>query len=219
MRKRLASIEVADQLDIAFSKIDETGARLDKLKKAYNDTANEMSQISYDQIQKATTPPPAPAAAPAVPPMPAPPLPTGYSVTGEVSSEKPLPPRPRVPRPDPRPAKVAPPPVPKAAPPKPTTSGRFYIQLTGAENPEGLRQLRDKLGKVGRVVDSGRGTASSPGAEWVEVAVRADTAEVIAALKEVELKERVEKIIEVKPGEGRLLARQLDIFHLKRSHE
>jgi hypothetical protein len=93
-------------------------------------------------------------------------------------------------------------------------SGRFYIQLGNTKDAAALTEARDQIAKCGRVVDSGKGTASDPDASWLEVAVRlGDTESFLGKLGDV--KDRVEKLIAVEPGEGRTQAKQLDLFHSK----
>lgn len=181
-----------EPLQAAFALLDETSAKLDTLKAAFNSTVKEA-----DGLKKAVTP-----------------IPfdrkklneSGRYSAQKLDSERPFAVKPRVPRP-----------TPKLAPAPPAhTSGRFYIQIPEGASNEVLREFREQLSQLGRVVDSGRGTAANPKAGWVELAVRdTDTPALIAKLREKALEERVEKVIEVEPGEGRLQARQLDLFRLK----
>jgi hypothetical protein len=91
--------------------------------------------------------------------------------------------------------------------------GRFYLQITNAKEPMALHEMREQVSKLGRVVDSGCGTASDPEAGWLEVVVCAeDTASFIVQLDGLDVKDRVEKCIEVAFGEGRVQSKQLDLL-------
>lgn len=186
----------------AFNQLDLFKGRLDTLKQTFNETAKELGSF----------PPPPPkvvngGGGPRPQPLPALPRIAGrYSVSSPTEAEV-----------------VdlehghytAPTRLSQDGPPR-TRSGRFYLQLANANNAEELRKVREEVAKVGRVVDSGQGTASDPEAGWMEVAVRADdTGSFVIKLEELEVKDRVEKLIEVSPGEGRLQARQLDLFRKK----
>jgi hypothetical protein len=206
-KRRGEESEKADTaLAEACAQLDLFSGRLDTLKRTFNETAKELGSF----------PPPKFAAngaglGPQPQPRPAP-SPTGrYSVNDPtapevVDLEHHLRPLPRL---------AAAPAALEVGPPR-TRSGRFYLQLANANSADELRKVRDTVSKVGRIVDSGQGTASDPEAGWMEVAVRADdTGSFVVKLEELEVKSRVEKLIEVSPGEGRLQARQLDLFRKK----
>ena len=207
--KRMRAVE-AESADTAreqvMAQLDLFSSRLDLLKRAYNDVAKEL------------------AAMPSAPSEPDADVDVDFDDKwDEVTPVRVVAtPGPVVPRPDPRPGRYAiqnpvdPQPIRLVTPPKPehrTKSGRFYLQLSGANNPEELRKVREDVSKHGRIVDSGCGTASDPQAGWLEVAVRAaDTGEFVLKLDELDMRSRVEKLIEVAPGEGRLQSKQLDLF-------
>lgn len=229
-----AATEATEQLALAFAQLDQFGDRLDKLKQAYNETAKELSSFkeAVDPPLLAPLTPIEPFRPVAMPALPAPAALSGrYSVNTPLKSERPmaLDEKPKVPRPDPRPKPVQKtitvkePPVrvvPKSGLVPRKASGRFYIQVSNAASTEELRAVKEKLAQVGRVVDSGLGTAVNPEAGWIEVAVRDESiSSLIAKLRTNDLREQVEKVIEVQPGEGRLQARQLDLFRLKRASQ
>ena len=218
-KQAAADHEAAASLEAAFKQLDLFGSKLDALKKSYNETAKELAAIEEHTSLR----PPAPAPVepriglPMRQVMPTPALAFHPPFPG-------LPPAPRpVPRPessrysvrnpeDPQPVRV-----PEKPEPKRTRSGRYYLQLSKAGDPKELHKLREEVSKCGRVVDSGSGTASDPEAAWVEVAVRADdTGSFVLKLEELEVKNRVERLVAVSPGEGRLQARTLDLFPKKR---
>lgn len=216
--------DAGEQLQLAMSQIDEMAKKLDEMKAVFNESAK---QVANTLIVSPATLPPAPTHSDAVTiPVPAlPKRPTGrYSMGEQAKAEQPLPPpslvrKPSVPRPDPRPAAVVAPAMRPVSVTVPAMSrkqsGRFYIQLD-AQGPEEIRRLREEVTKLGRVVDSGLGTAMNPAASWIEVAVQAhSTRELIDQLRQNDLKEHVVKVIEVEPGEGRLQARQMDLFRAK----
>lgn len=199
-KKRKAEAQAADEaasLQPALSQLDLFSSRLDTLRQQYNDTARELANIQ---------PPDMPTPAAAFKPVAVVPRPEGrYQLKNP---------------PDPQPVKVRqPPPLPtpaKKSPPKSTRSGRYYIQVADAKDSAEFVSVREQVSKCGRVVDSGQGTASDPNAAWLEVAVRADdTGTFNVKLEELEVKDRVKKMIPVAPGEGRLQAKQLDLFRRK----
>ena len=209
--------DAAASLAPAFSQLDLFGEKLDALRRQYNETAKELAAIPPPSELSIPTPmlnftPQLSPLSPLAPPL-QPSRPEKFAGRYSVNN----PPDPRSLRPPP----VPPRPTPRKTEPKPEPrrtprSGRYYIQVANAKDLAALQQVRDQVSKCGRVVDSGRGTASDAEAGWMEVAVRAeDTGAFIAKLEGLEVKDRVEKLIEVQPGEGRLQARQLDLFRLK----
>lgn len=218
MRKPFAS-QVSEHLQMAFDKVEEgVEKKLDALKQAYNETARSLSEIDPELLKNATTPVPAPPNDPP-PVVKPPPLPTIYSIPTPLKSERPIPLRPRIPRPVPKVPQAPAVPQSGIVMENRRVSGRFYVQLARSEDGDAFNDVRERVGKLGRIVDSGRGCASDPEAAWVEIAVRGDAGDLVAGLSKVELKELVEKVIEVKPGEGRLLARQLDVFRIQNSEK
>ncbi len=214
-KKRREAMDAAASLEPAFSQLDMFAGKLDSLKQRFNDTAKELQEIK----------------APAPLDIPTPAL----SFMPPLSSLPPVPPRPEAKPegrysfnnpPEPRTLRPVPPPLPprprpkKPPPPKRTSSGRFYIQVSNAKDSTALSAVREQFSKCGRVVDSGKGTASDPDAGWLEVAVRnEDTHSFIDKLEGMEMKSRVEKLIEVAPGEGRIQAKQMDLFRGKQDSE
>jgi hypothetical protein len=193
-------------LQLAFRVVDRTAAKLDALKQKYNDTAADLVKVS-------NTPPPPP---PEIAPPPLPPMRPKFDSRYKTG------PRPQTdilpPLPPPLPQSVASSPknAPRPSPRIQSKSGRYFLQFKNANDPEELRRIREAVSKTGRVVDSGTGTASNPQAGWLEVATRAeDTGSFITRLDELAIKDSVEKVIEVAPGEGRLQAKQLDLFRKK----
>lgn len=227
--------DTSERLAEAFAELDKVGSKLDALKESLNATAKEVAS--------AVTPvPPVPPAALSIdtpveaikiPPQAIPPEalsvtipPPGRYSEGAQKSERPMamPPRPPIPRPTPK-LKLQSPdmktePRPRKGPPllppmSKRLSGRFYIQVDESED---VRAVREKIAQVGRIVDSGTGTASNPNACWLEIAVRdEDVKGVIEKLRRNDLSEIVEKVIEVDPGEGRIQARQLDLFRVMKA--
>jgi hypothetical protein len=204
-------------LEDAFNQLDLFGNRLDALKQSYNEQAKSLAALPTpvpppSSSQAVPTPsmtfhPPLQLAALA-PPLPEHPKPEGrYSAVTRPQEMPAVRPPPRVvPRPEPRPQEE----------PKRSRSGRFYLQLAEASDTEALRKAREEVSKCGRIVDSGQGTASDPEAGWLEVAVRAeDTGSFIVKLEELGVKSQVERVVEISPGEGRLQARQFDLFRKK----
>jgi hypothetical protein len=190
--------EAEDVLTDAFATIEKTSERLDSLKRSYNEIAREVCSVTTAVVPVAPAPPPNQLPLPRIdtpaiafrPPLSVP-RPSGrYSMTATIVPEKPAPKRSR--------------------------SGRFYLQVGKVENTEELAKLRDEVSKCGRVVDSGTGTASNPDAGWMEVAVRDEDTGVfnlkLAELEGLSNTDRVEKVIPVEPGEGRIQAKQLDLF-------
>jgi hypothetical protein len=79
-----------------------------------------------------------------------------------------------------------------------------------------MRKVREQVSSLGRVVDSGQGTASDPDSGWVEIAVREeDTRSLMGKLADLGVKDQLEKLVEVSAGEGRLQARQFEMFRKK----
>ncbi len=104
-------------------------------------------------------------------------------------------------------------PQPPSGGPPTTKSGRYFIEFANCKDKEEFRTLRERVAKAGRVVDSGQGTALDPEAAWVEVAMRGeDTRSIILKVGEIDTTKRVERLIEVAPGEGHLQAKQLALF-------
>lgn len=216
--KQPSMSDAGEQLRLAMDQIDEMGKKIDALKAAFNEN---VKQINSTKVSTPVPPPDLTEAATAsaeeartipAPPMVPRPVPGRYSMSQQ-PEERPL--APRVPRPNPRPTA----PKPAISRPDPATSrrqsGRFYIQLD-AKSAEETRKIKDEIVKLGRVVDSGTGTAMNPDACWIELAVQAEsTKELIDQLRKNDLKEHVVKVIEVEPGEGRLHARQMDLFRAK----
>lgn len=197
--KNKAGAEAAEQLQIAFEQVDKMSERLDELKQSYNKAAKELATLRPEPL-------------PSPPPVKVGPKPLGlYSIPGPLKSEYPLAPleRPRIPRPEVKGVKAA------ETQEIRRRSGRFYIQVANGGSLGELHAAREQLSKVGRVVDSGVGTASDPSAGWLEVAATSDIRTLIDQLRAIQVREVVEKVIEVEPGEGRLLARQIDLFRKK----
>ena len=190
-KKIKKEMEDAASLEPAFIQLDLFSNRLDALRQTFNDNARELASIK---------PPPALTVVPT-----------------------PIPANPMIPRPPPRAeglyainANTLKKPEPKRS----QGSGRFYIQLGNTKDAASLSEMKDQLSKCGRVVDSGKGTASDPDASWMEIAVkREDTSSFIGKLEKLDVKDRVEKLIPVEPGEGRVQARQLDLFRAKQDSE
>ena len=88
----------------------------------------------------------------------------------------------------------------------------FYVQVSGCEDAKSLESTRKIVAKIGRVRDKGRGTAEDPYAGWFEIA--SSTCSSIAGVREAlgHLGTRVQKVIEIDKGEGRLQAKQLSLF-------
>lgn len=191
-----AGLDAAEQLQMAFEQVDKMSERLDELKQTYNQSAKELATLRPEPL-------------PAPPPVKMGPKPNGmYSIPTPLAAERPLgiPLRPRVPRPESKPEPLA---------FGRRRSGRFYIQVANGGEPEEFHAVRERLSKVGRIVDSGVGTATDPHAGWLEVAATTDIRSLVDQLRTIQVREVVEKVIEVEPGEGRLLARQVDLFRKK----
>jgi hypothetical protein len=95
------------------------------------------------------------------------------------------------------------------------SSGRFFMQFAKASGQAEFSKIKSAIAESGgRVVDSGVGTASDPDAAWFEVGVKLDEKEALEKnLKDkTDVIERLQKSILVVPGEGRTLAKQLDLF-------
>lgn len=193
MRPKYQS-SVSEDLNNAFDKIDQTAERLDSLKRDLNETAKEIAKL------------PSIVPSPEIKEKSRPGL---YSIPTPLASERPGPvSRPRVPRPDPKPVPVV------LGPPIRRASGRFFIQMKEVDAEE-LRNIKEQISHLGaRVVDSGHGVSpQEPG--WLEVAAPETVSELIEKIRATGLTEVVEKVVEVRPGEGRLQARQL---HLAGTH-
>lgn len=196
MARKKAHVLDDQPLQLAFQVVDKTSEKLDALKQRYNETAAEL-------IKATPLPPPAPMR---------PPFDSRYKAARLPSIDE-LPP---LVAPNPNSALLPPRPSLRAVPRPNPKSGRFFIQLRDAKDPQTLRALRETISKTGRVVDSGAGTASSPESGWLEVAAHVEnTSDLISKLDALHIRENVEKIIEVAPGEGRIQARQLDLFRKK----
>jgi hypothetical protein len=201
--------EADDSLQEAFSQLDLFSGKLDSLRKKYNDTARELAAVPAPPPPRSLMIP-----TPAIsfyPPLAASvQVPKASVTTGRYSINNP--PDPKTLPPSPLPA------VAKKIEPKRTSSGRYYIQIANAKDSTALSAVREQVSKCGRVVDSGRGTASDPEAGWLEVSVRdGDASSFMGQLEGVDVKDRVEKLIKVAPGEGRAQAKQLDLRFVKRN--
>lgn len=86
----------------------------------------------------------------------------------------------------------------------------FYVQLAACSEAKSFESSRKIVAKIGRVRDKGLGTAEDPDAGWFEVLSSCSSiAEVRQALS---LGPRVQKVIEIDKGEGKLQAKQLSLF-------
>ncbi len=195
-------VRAEDILSEGFAKVDQLSKRLDALKASYNNTAAELVRSSQQLPLPSFGLP-----APDPPVVASGPRPSGRYFGPNPQSEPPT--NPGSPQ-----AKALHLVDRGGRSSRRTKSGRFFLQFSAASEPEELRKLREKVSKAGRVVDSGQGTASDPNAGWMEVAVRAeDTGSIILKLEEIDVsRDRVEKVVQVEPGEGRLQARQLDLY-------
>lgn len=195
-KKKKVDSDVEDLLKGAFDRTDELGGRLDQLKETYNDMARRLTPIRTQVVRAAFPSIPSEGPVPVFPPS----QPTLPGLSGRYSGPVPLPERL---------------PVSKATQgsSERRKSGRFFLQIADARDPKELRRIRERLSSAGRVVDSGMGTASDPSAGWVELAIPFDEVPTIRdRLGQLHLTERTEKLIEVQPGEGRLHAKQIDLF-------
>ncbi len=205
-RQESAAAEAAATLEPALQQLDMFSDKLDALRQLHNDTARELASIRPEPL-------PTPVVS-----FPVPGPPSGSVPVARIprAGAKPSSPYAMINPPDPQPVRLPSPPQMTKKAPKRTHSGRFYIQVANAKDSGEFSKVREQLSKCGRIVDSGRGTASDPEAGWLEVAVRAeDTGSFVVKLEETQMKDRVEKMIQVEPGEGRVQARQLDLFRRK----
>lgn len=88
----------------------------------------------------------------------------------------------------------------------------FFVQVSGCEDAKSLESTRKLVAKVGRVRDKGLGTVEDSRAGWFEVS--SSTCSSVAAVRETlqPLGTRVQQIIEIDKGEGKLQAKQLSLF-------
>jgi hypothetical protein len=93
----------------------------------------------------------------------------------------------------------------------PKKQNRFYVRLASQAVTE-VPVLRRKVAKFGRVRDCGFGTAKEPSAAWFEVEVKDEYLDGIRRVLRETFADRLQEATEVDRGEGRLQAKQLNLF-------
>jgi hypothetical protein len=90
----------------------------------------------------------------------------------------------------------------------------FFVQVAGCGDGDAkaFESTRKIVAKVGRVRDKGRGTVEDPLAGWFEVASSACSSTLAVRDTLQSLGIRLQKVIEIDKGEGKLQAKQFSLF-------
>ena len=89
----------------------------------------------------------------------------------------------------------------------------FYLRLS-LSSRVALAGFVERIGSIGYCQDSGLTTAKSPSSTWIELRVEraADIASLRLELARSGVESSVEEIVEIRPGEGKVQAKQLELF-------